>query len=94
MPNHVHAVLRPRPDWVLSRILQSWKGFTAREANRLLDCTGTAFWQVESFDHVIRDDEDMQRCCHYTTMNPVNAGLCKQPEDWNWSSACRAAWKK
>jgi REP element-mobilizing transposase RayT len=91
MPNHVHAVLRPKLDWTLSRILKSWKGFTAREANRLLKRSGTTFWQVETFDHVVRDDEDLHRCCHYTTMNAVNAGLCKRPEDWKWSSAYRLA---
>jgi len=48
MPNHVHAVLHPRPDWALSEILKSWKGFSAREANRVLKRTGTTFWQVES----------------------------------------------
>ena len=36
--------------------------------------------------HLIRDDEDLHRCCHYTLMNPVNAGLCVRPEDWKWSS--------
>jgi REP element-mobilizing transposase RayT len=90
MPNHVHAVLHPRPDFTLSDILKSWKGFTAREANRMLKRTGQIFWQEESYDHLIRDDEDLHRCCHYTTMNPVNARLCKQPEDWKWSSAFRA----
>ena len=89
MPNHVHAVLRPRPDWTLSQILKSWKGFTAREANRRLQRVGTTFWQVESYDHLIRDEEDRHRCCHYTEMNPVNAGFCQRPEDWKWSSAFR-----
>ena len=87
MPNHAHAVLRPKTDWTLSRILKSWKGFTSREVNGLLGRTGTPFWQVESFDHLVRDDEDLHRCCHYTTMNPVAAGLCARPEDWKWSSA-------
>ena len=87
MPNHVHAVLRPRPHLTLSQILKSWKGFTAREANRLLKRTGTEFWQAESYDHLVRDDEDLHRCCLYTTMNPVNARLCRQPADWKWSSA-------
>jgi len=91
MPNHAHAVLCPKSDWTLSEILKSWKGFSAREANRLLKRTGTTFWQVESFDHLVRDDDDLHRCCHYTRMNPVNAGLCKQPEAWKWSSAYRPA---
>ncbi len=91
MPNHVHAVVRPLPGWTLSKVLQSWKGFTARQANRLLGREGQPFWQKESFDHLIRDDEDHHRCCQYTTMNPVNAGLCAQPEDWRWSSLYREA---
>ena len=91
MPNHVHAALRLHPGWTLSEILKSWKGFSAREANRILKRTGTTFWQVESFDHLIRDDDDLHRSCHYITMNPVNARLCKRPEDWKWSSAYRPA---
>jgi REP element-mobilizing transposase RayT len=88
MPNHVHAVLRPLNEFSLSQILQSWKGFTAREANRRLKRQGE-FWQAESYDHLVRDDEDLSRCCQYTTMNPVNARLCARPEDWPWSSAYR-----
>ncbi|MDR3459812.1 MAG: transposase [Verrucomicrobiae bacterium] len=88
MANHVHAVVRPLPGFTLSQILQSWKGFSAREANRLLKRQGE-FWQGESYDHLVRDDEDLSRCCHYTTMNPVNARLCARPEDWPWSSAYR-----
>jgi REP element-mobilizing transposase RayT len=90
MPNHVHAVLRPRAGYTLSQILKSWKGYSAREANRLLAREGE-FWQTESYDHLIRDDADLQRCCHYTIMNPVNARLCERPEDWPWSSAYRPA---
>jgi REP element-mobilizing transposase RayT len=88
MPNHVHAVLWPKPPHTLSRILQSWKSFTSKEANRMLKRTG-AFWQKESYDHLVRDDDDLARCCVYTTMNPVNARLCERPEDWRWSSLFR-----
>jgi REP element-mobilizing transposase RayT len=90
MPNHVHAVLRQRPGWTLSRVLQSWKGFSAREANRVLSRAGIPFWQSESYDHLIRDDDDLHRCCRYTILNPVNARLCQRPDDWKWGSAYRA----
>jgi REP element-mobilizing transposase RayT len=89
MPNHVHAVLHPLSGWTLSQILKSWKGFTGREANRMLKRTGKPFWQTESYDHLVRDENDRHRCCHYTIMNPVNAGFCHRPEDWQWSSAHR-----
>ena len=87
MPNHVHAVLWPMPNHTLSRILQSLKRFTAREANKVLNRSGEAFWQPESFDHWIRNDEEQERCCRYVVHNPVKARLCTTPEGWKWSSA-------
>lgn len=91
MPNHVHVVVWPRPPWTLSKILHSWKSFTASRANRILGRVGQPFWQVESFDHLIRNDEDLARCCAYTVNNPVKAGLCRRPEEWKWSSVHRPA---
>jgi len=87
MPNHVHVVLWPIPNHTVSEILKSWKQFTATRANRILNRVGTVFWQPESFDHWIRDDEEHDRCCRYVVHNPLKAGLCKTPEDWRWSSA-------
>jgi REP element-mobilizing transposase RayT len=89
MPNHAHAVLWPMPNETLSAIVQSWKRYTAREANRQLNRTGQAFWQPEAFDHWIRNDGEHARCCRYVRLNPVKAGLCAAPEDWRWSSAWR-----
>ncbi len=87
MPNHVHVVVWPRPPETLSRVLHSWKSFTSKEANKLLARAGGTFWQSESYDHLIRDDDDHARCVAYTINNPVSAGLCARPEDWQWSSA-------
>ena len=89
MPNHVHVVVRPQPPWTLSQVLKSWKNFTALEANKLLRRTGLPFWQSESYDHRCRDDEDLAHSCRYTTLNPVNAGLCRAPEEWLWGSLWR-----
>jgi REP element-mobilizing transposase RayT len=89
MSNHVHVVLWPMPNHTLSAIVQSWKRFSAREANKLLNRTGETFWQPESFDHWIRSDEEHARCCGYVVNNPVKARLCATPEDWQWSSAWR-----
>jgi REP element-mobilizing transposase RayT len=91
MPNHVHAVLWPMPNHTLSVIVQSWKRFTAREANRFLNRTGRPFWQPEAFDRWIRNDEEHAHCCRYVVNNPVKARLCAAPEDWRWSSAWRGA---
>ncbi len=87
MPNHAHAVLWPTPNHTLSKIMQSWKSFTGREANKLLGRTGQPFWQPEPFDHWIRNDAEHFRCCRYVVHNPVKARLCSAPENWQWSSA-------
>ena len=87
MPNHVHVVVWPMPGHTLSDILHSWKSYTAHEINNVLPVKIVPFWQSESYEHLVRDDEDLQRCCNYTVMNPVNAGLCVRIEDWKWSSS-------
>jgi REP element-mobilizing transposase RayT len=89
MPNHVHAVVWPMPGHTLSDILHSWKSFTSNQANKLLHRTGEPFWQTESFDHWIRDDEEHARLVAYVANNPVKARFCRRPEDWKWSSATR-----
>jgi len=87
MPNHVHVILWPMPNFTLSEILKSRKRHTAREANLFLRRTGKTFWQRESYDHWIRNDDEKARIRRYIRMNPVNAQLCQAPEDWRWSSA-------
>ena len=87
MPNHVHAVLWPMPNHSLSEILKSWKQFTSRRAKPLVGMGEEPFWQRESYDHWIRNDEEQTRIRHYVRNNPVIAGLCAAPENWQWSSA-------
>ncbi len=87
MPTHVHVVFWPMPNYAVSEILKSWKGYTGRVANRLLQRAGQTFWQPEAFDHWVRNDEEHARCCSYVVHNPVKAHLCIRPQDWRWSSA-------
>jgi len=91
MPNHVHAVVWPIPNHLVSSIIRSWKGYSARQINSLLDRTGEPFWQPETYDHWIRDDNELDRITRYIIQNPVKAKLCSTPEDWRWSSAWRGA---
>ena len=82
MPNHVHAVLEPlRREVCLSQIMRSVKGRTARAANKAL-CREGAFWQDETYDHVIRNNEEFVRIIAYVLNNPVKAGLVGQWRDW------------
>lgn len=85
MPNHVHVLAGvERSDASLYRILQSLKAFTACKCNKLLARQG-AFWQHESYDHVIRDEAEFDRVVKYIVNNPVEAGLCREWRDWPWT---------
>ena len=85
MANHVHLLVTPLVS--PSKLLQSVKGYSAREANKLLDRTGGPFWQTESYDHWIRDDSEFERVRRYIENNPVRSGLVVKPEDYRWSRA-------
>lgn len=79
MPNHVHVIVRPLlcDTEPLERILQSWKRHSSAEINQHDRRTGP-FWQAESFDRIIRDEEHLWRAIQYIGANPVKAGLTRE----------------
>ncbi len=79
MPNHVHVVVSLLPGRELSKVIKSWKGFTAREINKVLGREGR-FWQRDYYDRLIRDDGEFERRVQYVIDNPAKAGL----RDWQW----------
>lgn len=88
MPNHVHALVEV---WEipLAKLIKSWKAFSARNANELLNRTGS-FWQPDYWDRFIRDEKHLQRAIRYIENNPVKAGLAQCAEEWAFSSARRS----
>jgi DNA polymerase-3 subunit alpha len=74
MPNHVHVLVRPAMEHKLSDILHTWKSFTAHEANKVLGRAGE-FWQDESFDHIVRNEHQLDRVTRYIHENPIKAKL-------------------
>ena len=99
MPSHFHWVFRPLESWVESlgtdadrrtpreRIMQSIKRFTANECNQRLGRQGQ-FWQDESYDHWVRDDDELERIIDYVELNPVKANLASDRKQYKFSSAC------
>jgi putative transposase len=43
-------------------------------------------WQIRFWEHLIRDDKDLQRHVDYIHYNPVKHGHVEQVESWPWSS--------
>ena len=81
MANHVHLILQlpTTAGFSAARMMQRLKGRTALAANKLLGRSGQAFWQHESYDHVVRSGTEQARVIAYVLNNPVKAGLV---EDW------------
>ena len=83
MPNHVHVVVQVFPGHTLAAIAHSWKSFTAKRANLLLNTSGE-FWQREYYDHLVRDENEFVRAVKYVAENPAKAGL----RNWSWVWTC------
>lgn len=89
MLNHVHMVFRhlkgererKNP---ITNIMRNFKRYTARECNKRLHRSG-AFWQSESYDHVIRDSDELEKTVKYTLNNPVKAGIIENWKDWPYA---------
>ena len=73
MPDHAHAVVG-LVAWSLPRLMHSWKGYSAKSVNRMLDRSGTV-WQRQYHDHGIRNERELQAAIEYCLHNPVRAGL-------------------
>ena len=85
MPNHFHIIFRQLENArSIDKIMKSIKGFSAREINKLLNRKGS-IWQSESFDHIVRDEDEFYRDMNYVIMNPVKAGLVENWRDWKFT---------
>jgi putative DNA methylase len=95
MPDHVHALIEPLETssgeyFDLSQVLHSIKSYTAHEINTLLKRTGP-LWEEESWDRIIRDENDYREKWEYILNNPIKAGLCDKGESYPflWSEGDR-----
>jgi putative transposase len=95
MPNHVHLLLQDlikemahhhgkSAKYSVTETLRLLKGNTARFCNQAL-CRSGQFWHAESYDHVVRTEEELERIIRYILNNPVRAGLVKEWKDWKFA---------
>ncbi|MFA4901740.1 MAG: transposase [Desulfobaccales bacterium] len=86
MLDHVHLIMKPvvngpNAEFSLSKILQSIKGFTARQINKVRGAKG-AIWQAESYDRIVRDYDEYLEKWQYIRNNPVKTGLSERPDEY------------
>ncbi len=74
MPDHVHGIIFLREcqkPCSVSEIVRNFKTYSAKEINTITDRTGKSFWQRNYFEHVIRDDMELNRIRQYIQENPL-----------------------
>ena len=85
MTNHVHLLLTPQQDDSVSRLMQSLGRRYVGYFNFAYARTGTLF-EGRFRSSLIQDAEYFLSCLRYIELNPVRAGMVKDPGDFRWSS--------
>ncbi len=84
MGNHVHLLIEtPKPN--LGYGMQRLHGTYARELNDRRGRSGHVF-QGRFGSALLRTDAHLLTTVAYIAANPVEAGLCRSPEQWPWGS--------
>jgi REP-associated tyrosine transposase len=89
MPDHVHLLFTPLESdkgeaYSLAEIMQGIKGASSHSVNKLLGRSGQ-LWEAESFDRIIRSEDDFEYRFIYIVGNPIAAGLARGPDDYRWA---------
>jgi len=84
LPDHFHIIIDPRNNNV-SDLMKSIKISFSIKYKKLTGNTGRV-WQNRFWDHIIRNDRDLNNHLDYIHYNPVKHGFVHSPGDWKFSS--------
>jgi putative transposase len=88
MDNHMHMLIETvTPN--LGDGMRDLHSIYAQRFNRRYRGTGSVF-ELRYGSTPIESDAQLQVTAAYVALNPVDAGLCDQPEEWVWSSHAAA----
>lgn len=84
LPDHFHVIINPlgRVESFVHDFKLSF-GVGYRIEN---DMSSGTIWQKRYWDHIIRNQEDLNKHIDYIHFNPVKHGLVDSPLDWKESS--------
>ncbi len=87
MPNHVHLILeinknivgaihelplQKRRNMLIPKIIGKFKMLSAKEINILANNSGNPLWQRNYYDHIIRNEIELNKIREYILENPKN----------------------
>ena len=62
----------------LMKLLRTFKSISAIQVNRLLSSSGQPFWQRNYYEHIIRNEESLNRIREYIATNPLRWELDRE----------------
>ena len=74
MPNHVHSLIAFRTNEIAKTQPGGWMRYSARKINKLIGRTGE-LWFPEPFDHLVRNQAQLEYLRRYIKTNPEKARL-------------------
>ncbi len=95
MPNHIHGIivhddartalksragLKPAPTG-LTEIVRAFKTFSARRINKIRGTTGVQFWQRSYYEHVMRNENELNRIGEYIIYNLLRWFLDRENQE-------------
>lgn len=97
LPDHLHTIWTlPAEDNNYSRRWGLIKRYVSKDCGQYYPADNhnlsrikkkeTAIWQRRFWEHMIRDEQDYERCFHYIHYNPIKHGLVTNLSDWRYST--------
>jgi putative transposase len=85
LPDHFHILIDARGN-DLSLLMRKLKLSFSANYRKTAGLRSGRVWQYRFWDHIIRDQEDMNRHLDYIHYNALKHGYVKNPFDWKYSS--------
>ena len=85
MTNHVHILCSPSTPLAISQMMQSLGRMYVMYFNKTYKRSGT-LWEGRYRSCLAQNDKYLLELYRYIELNPVRAGMVKDPSDYRWSS--------
>ena len=85
MSNHVHILATPLQQGAVSKLMQSLNRCYVGYFNGLYERSGT-LWEGRFRSCIVDSERYLLQCYRYIELNPVRAGMTKDPAAYAWSS--------
>ncbi len=99
MPNHLHGIIiitdarrggsRTAPTKPLGRLVGAFKTVSTKQINQMRHTPGTRVWQRNYYEHVIRNEDELNRLRWYILDNPVQWNMDENNPNFQGEPLCQ-----